>query len=294
MPFHLFKTRSLVMTENTHPDNVSPAPTAGGLLKAARQTTGMHLAVLSVNLKVPVRQLEALEADQYLFDQSPVFARGLAASVCRQLRVDPAPILALMPMSANYLEPNGAVRQATIAPADLGSMRRPSSGFPAKIAWMASGMLVLIAALIWLPNLSQSAGFESLRAALSAPESTAPASAPVVEPVGLTEAGASTPPQEPVPTEGSVAQPVLSSASAIQPELVFAAQNMSWIEVRDVQKHLIWNGVLNAGDTKRLPFTLPVSVVVGRSDAVQLSVNGQAFDLKPHTQVNTARFEVKP
>jgi cytoskeleton protein RodZ len=91
-----------------------------------------------------------------------------------------------------------------------------------------------------------------------------------------------------------VAQPVLSSASAIQPELVFAAQNMSWIEVRDVQKQLIWNGVLNAGDTKRLPFTLPVSVVVGRSDAVQLSVNGQAFDLKPHTQVNTARFEVKP
>jgi cytoskeleton protein RodZ len=35
-------------------------------------------------------------------------------------------------------------------------------------------------------------------------------------------------------------------------------------------------------------------VVVGRSDAVQLSVKGQPFDLKPHTQINTARFEVKP
>jgi cytoskeleton protein RodZ len=78
------------------------------------------------------------------------------------------------------------------------------------------------------------------------------------------------------------------------PELLFSALNMSWIEVRDAQKQLIWNGVLNAGDTKRLPVALPVSVVVGRSDAVQLSVQGQPFDLKPHTQVNTARFEVKP
>jgi cytoskeleton protein RodZ len=104
----------------------------------------------------------------------------------------------------------------------------------------------------------------------------------------------STPSQEPVPTAVSVVQPDLSSSIAISPELVFSVQNTSWIEVRDVQKQLIWNGVLNAGDTKRLPFSTPVSVVVGRSDAVQLSVNGQAFDLKPHTQVNTARFEVKP
>lgn len=284
------------MTENTQPDDVSAPATAGGLLKAARQRVGLHLAVLSVNLKVPVRQLEALEADQYLLDQSPVFARGLAASVCRQLRVDPAPILALMPMSANYLESNGAVRQATIAPADLGSMRRPSSGFPSKIAWIALGMLLLIAALIWLPNLTQWTGFDSLRATLTAPEPTAPASAPVAlaEPVTLTEAGLSNPSQEPAPTAAPVAQPGLPTSIGVSPELVFVAQNMSWIEVRDAQKQLIWNGVLNAGDTKRLPFSLPVSVVVGRSDAVQLSVNGQAFDLKPHTQVNTARFEVKP
>jgi cytoskeleton protein RodZ len=43
-----------------------------------------------------------------------------------------------------------------------------------------------------------------------------------------------------------------------------------------------------------LPVSLPVSVVVGRSDAIQLSVQGQPFDLMPHTQINTARFEVKP
>lgn len=240
------------MTEHTHPDNTPSPTTAGGLLKAARQAAGVDLAVLSVNLKVPVRQLEFLEADGYMADQSPVFARGLAASVCRRLRVDSAPILALMPRSSNYLESNGAVRQALPAPADLGNLRHARFGATSQTWWTATGLLVLIAALIWLPN---------------------PAHWPLFDRLFTSDT-----------------TPGFTSTS----ELVFAVQNTSWIEVRDGQKQLIWNGVLNAGDLKRLPVSFPVSVVVGRSDAVQLSVQGQPFDLKPHTQGNTARFEVKP
>jgi cytoskeleton protein RodZ len=39
---------------------------------------------------------------------------------------------------------------------------------------------------------------------------------------------------------------------------------------------------------------LPVSVVVGRADALQVRFKGQAFDLTPHSKMNVARFEVKP
>jgi len=306
------------MTENTQVDSPPLAMTAGAILKAARQAMGMHLAVLSVNLKVPVRQLEALEADQYLLDQSPVFARGLAASVCRQLRIDPAPVLALMPLSANYLEPNGTVRQAYTLPADLGRLPSTSLAVPGKTLWMALGLLLVIAALIWLPNFSQWTWFESLRAAWPVSEATSQAAVPVplAEPTTLGGAGVVLASSEPAPLpvpETPTVSPMgvaasLPASAAAYPspsatlapnagapsELVFSAQNMSWIEVRDTQKQLVWNGVLNAGETKRLTFSLPVSVVVGRSDAILLSVKGQPFDLKPHTQVNTARFEVKP
>ena len=107
----------------------SPVPpvTAGALLKAARQAAGVHMAVLSVNLKVPVRQLEALEANHFPAGQSPVFARALVCSVCRQLRTDPAPILALMPLTSNYLEPHGAVRYANTPPANLGRIDESST-----------------------------------------------------------------------------------------------------------------------------------------------------------------------
>nr|WP_315137602.1 helix-turn-helix domain-containing protein [uncultured Limnohabitans sp.] len=297
------------MPENTNPDSAAvasdsgaTAATAGSLLKAARQSAGVHLEVLSEKLKVPVRQLAALEADEYPTNTSPVFARGLAASICRQLRVDSAPILALLPLSANYLERHGAVRYANTVPVDFGHMRRSLFGVPVKALWSAVGMLVVISALIWLPSPSQWAWLDGqhdvVADSVPAPEAgtsvtTLVPAASSLNPPELAMAasepsplGASVPVVTPLAAPGEV-------ASAIS-ELSFSARNFSWIEVWDGQKQLIWNGVLNAGETKRVPAALPVSVVVGRADAVQLSVKGQAFDLKPHTVVNTARFEVKP
>ena len=291
------------MSDNTNADGpttpAQAATTAGALLKAARLSAGVHLAVLSANLKVPVRQLAALEADEYPTDQSPVFARGIAASVCRQLRVDPAPILALLPSSSNYLEPHGAVRYANTGPVDLGTLRRAPFEVPAKAVVAAVVMLVVIAALIWLPSPTQWTGLAGQPEAVAvlAPEASENTNAnPNANPDGPSSlpGAAVLSPSELSPAASDSAQPSVSTAVAAMPELVFIAQNVSWIEVRDAQKQLIWNGVLNAGETKRVPTALPVSVVVGRADAIQLSVKGQAFDLKPHTLVNTARFEVKP
>lgn len=305
------------------PEGAATAPTtAGALLKAARQLAGVHLAVLSVNLKVPVRQLEALEADQYPADQSPVFARALAASMCRQLRVDPAPILALMPMSSNYLEPHGAVRHAYVAPTDLGRVRRVSADVPSKARWAAGAMVVLIAVLIWAPHPSQWVWLKAVTAALTAtlasPESQPEPVATVITPVS--EAMSPNPPAINDPSQaggqgGPVTLPMaipgtpgmLAAASvpvsasvptaasvALPPELLFSALNTSWVEVRDSQNQLLWNGVLHTGDSKRLPAPHPVSVVVGRADAIEVNFKGQPVDLKPHTKINVARFEVKP
>ena len=86
------------------PMSTMPA-SAGGILKAAREKSGMHLAVLSVNLKVSIKQLEALEADQYQQLMEPVFARALAAKICRILKIDAQSVLSLMPQMTNGLKP---------------------------------------------------------------------------------------------------------------------------------------------------------------------------------------------
>ena len=310
----------VLVTPDSTPD---AAKTAGQWLKAARLRAGVHLAVLSVNLKIPVRQLEALEADQYQLDQSPVFVRGLASSVCRQLRIDPAPVLALLPHGGTYLEPHGAVRQAYVRPTDFGRMRGPSPRIPARAGWAAASMLVMIAALIWLPSPAQWAWLDQVSAQFtaSAPEvrtvtsepdaqastsaadaaplgavsvvptvATAPASSPSVTtvletPVAIQNlpAAANAAPKSPPP-----------AASGPVPQLQFTATESSWIEVRDAKNQVVWNGVLKAGETNRLPTPQAVNVVINRAAAIQVTFKGQTFDLKPHTKVNVARFEVQP
>lgn len=76
------------------------APASPLLLKQAREAAGLHVAALAAALKVPVRKLEHLEAGRY--DQLPdmTFARALASSACRHLRIDPAPVLAQLPAAA--------------------------------------------------------------------------------------------------------------------------------------------------------------------------------------------------
>ena len=63
----------------------------------AREAAGLHIGALAVSLKVPVKKLEALESDDLEQLPDAVFARALAATVCRTLKVDPEPILRLLP-----------------------------------------------------------------------------------------------------------------------------------------------------------------------------------------------------
>lgn len=72
---------------------------AGRMLRQAREASGLHVAALAVSLKVPVSKLEALEAGRLDLLPDAVFARALASSVCRNLKVDPAPILKNLPLT---------------------------------------------------------------------------------------------------------------------------------------------------------------------------------------------------
>jgi cytoskeleton protein RodZ len=152
------------MSETSNPDvpsgasallNASPT-TAGQWLRAARQKAGVQLAVLSVTLKVPVKELEALEADQLDPAKGPVFARALASSVCRQLRIDATPVLALLPQSSHRLPPQRFVSALSSSGRALGSRSLSSPRIHSRHALiLVALMLLLTAALIWLPAPSQ-------------------------------------------------------------------------------------------------------------------------------------------
>jgi cytoskeleton protein RodZ len=69
------------------------------MMRRAREAAGLHVAALAVSMKIPVKKLEALEADRLDLLHDAVFVRALAASVCRALKIDPAPILSKLPLN---------------------------------------------------------------------------------------------------------------------------------------------------------------------------------------------------
>lgn len=77
---------------------VSPAgASAGELLREARQAQGLEIDALASMIKVAPAKLEALEQGRYEQLPDANFTRALAMTVCRSLKIDPAPVLAALP-----------------------------------------------------------------------------------------------------------------------------------------------------------------------------------------------------
>ncbi len=311
---------------------------AGQMLKAARQKAGVDLSVLSQTLKVPVKQLEALESDDIDAAKGIVFFRGLAAAVCRHLQIDAAPVLALMPSTPLLLAPQKLVGQAHAPMMPFAGIRASPSRQKRSVVMWALGMLVVIAALLWLPApgqwlwlddvqdwvASMSLNDSSSDGADSEVASQADKDRPLSDQQGVLEAVAlplpvsqtpeasappavSTPPLAPMATVVAGAVPATSAPAAsvakdtapvklgksAAAEWVFSASNDSWIELRSGPTVVVWSGLVKAGQSQQVQSPVPVSVVVGRAQGVSVTLRGQPFDLKPHTQVTVARFELK-
>lgn len=135
--------------------------TAGMILRHVREVAGLHIGALAVLLKVPVKKLEALEADRYDLLPDMVFARALALSVCRTLKVDPAPILERFPES---VKPLLASRSASInAPFRARGVPRSSGWAHASRRAIIAGVLLLAGAavLVMFPVLKS--GIEAIK-----------------------------------------------------------------------------------------------------------------------------------
>ncbi len=160
-----------------------PAAHAGALLRDAREAQGLHPAALAVALKVPVRQIEALEDDRLDLLPDLVFARALAASVCRQLRIDPQPVLARLPQGKPRLNKDREpINEPFRTPGQSGGLSwRDQLARPPVLVALA--LLLGAVVLLALPLFQGGLGGEG------APAPAASAAVPVVPPEPAASAG---------------------------------------------------------------------------------------------------------
>jgi len=291
--------------------------TAGDLLREAREAHGLHIEMVAAALKVPPQKLAALEADDIDSLPDPVFARALASSVCRALRIDPAPVLAKLPSTQHRAL---AVADRTLKTNIVSGTPRWNGGrssvLPSRPLLMVVVLLLIGAgALFWLPQsvFDQIGASVSRLTSRSAPDAASTGEAPaagsnpgtpgvVAENVPV-QAVAPTGPAGDAPAAAANANPAapaaVAPAAAASPvsssqQLVFVAREECWITVTEAGGKQLLRRSLQAGETVGLSGTLPLSVVVGRASAVDVQVSGKPYDLKPVTRGGgVARFEVK-
>lgn len=283
---------------------------AGALLRQARQSAGMDIAVLASALKVPVNKLQALENDDFAVLPDAVFARALASSVCRTLKVDPAPVLGQLPqgqaprlvgdkdgLNAKFKDPQDKVPPLRLPAASRGVSLTVLVLLAAAAAvyFLPSGMLEFDLARAPAPAPAQAvveahqetvAVSEAAPGAESAVSAQSPASeVPAAAPTAAVPAAA-------VPM---VAASVASAAgTAVASALLeFRATAESWVQVRDAAGAVVFERTLKAGESAQAPGKPPLSVVVGKVNATEVMVRGAPFDLSTVARENVARFEVK-
>ncbi len=313
-------------------DGVSSAETgsstAGQLLRAAREAQGLHIAALAVSLKVPVKKLELLEADR--LDELPdaVFARALASSMCRTLKVDPNDILAKLPQTS-------APRLSRVEQSINTPFRMPSQGpAPSPLTAFSKPAVLAVAALllgalvlILIPDLTSKTadvansallGLKNLPSTLDGNSSgTAMGSGAVLTNDGGMKPANANAGAEPQTTlvlspnlavatsTPTVASPTLvvsasanSSASTSTVAdtdglVVFRAKGESWVEVIDANGKITLRRLLTAGEAAAANGIVPLRVTVGRADQTAVLVRGKPFDGESMVRDNVLRFEVR-
>ena len=304
----------------------APAASRPVRLSEAREAAGLHIAALAAALKVPVRKLEALEAGRYEELPDLTFARALASSACRQLRIDPAPVLEQIP-----LNPKPALRDSD---STINAPFKPASEAPAAspLTWLSRPALLgaialLLAALVvmFLPDMepadvAQGTPDTAQEAAVPAAPAAAPGlpifqpseatpgapSAPAgEETTGPADTGAASPPPAHSPTAPGAAPSAAAAAPVVVPEapaaatppggavLQIEARDESWAEVVNGTGTVVLQRLLQRGERVEFSAAPPYAVTIGKASAVQVKLRGRAYDVASVARNDVARFDAK-
>ena len=285
--------------------------TAGDMLREAREAHNLPLDVVASALKVSVAKLEALEMDNIDALPDPVFARALAASLCRALRIDPAPVLAKMPGA----QPAGLAQADRTISRNLRSAGPRAATSPTGLPSRALFVVVLLllagaAAMFWMPQSllervgAPFAGNASRNEAepVAAVAPVAPPAGTVIEPAmpsaPATPTTPTTPttPVSPQPAGNpSTPEPAAATEVAGPTPIGFTTRQDSWITVTESGGKSLLRRTVKAGETVSVAGVAPLTVTVGRANAVNVQVRGKPFDIAPLIgSGGVARFEVKP
>ncbi|WP_221358385.1 helix-turn-helix domain-containing protein [Streptomyces beigongshangae] len=255
---HFFDDNS---PQDERPSVEDDQPSVGRVLQQARIAAGLTVDDVSNATRVRIAIVHAIEQDDFGPCGGDVYARGHIRTLARAVEIDPAPLL------ARYDADHGGRPAPTpAAPMFEAERIRPERRGP---NWTAA-MVAAIVAVIGFVGFTLFSGddgdgrttqvAEGSTPTAGKPDRTKPAAEPDAPKTDPSDSAIAAAPQDKVTVQ------------------VSAPDGRSWISAKDHNGRLLFDGLLEQGDSKTFQDKEKIDLVLGDAGAIQLYVNGKKID----------------
>ncbi|MHC0428807.1 helix-turn-helix domain-containing protein [Streptomyces sp. O3] len=232
-------------------------PSVGRTLQRARIDAGLTVDEVSASTRVRTPIVHAIEQDDFSRCGGDVYARGHIRTLARAVGLDPAPLV------AQYEDEHGGRPAPTpAAPLFEAERIRPERRRP---NWTAA-MVAAIVAVVGFVGFTLFSGEDDGPGAKDPVAGSSPS--PKAQP-SPTQTKPADP--KPDPTESAIAGVSKDKVTV----LVSAVDDRSWISAHDGSGRLMFDGILEKGDSKSFTAKEQIDLVLGKAGAVKLFVNGK-------------------
>ena len=291
------------MSELTE-DNSAPNDSPGAVLHAERRRQNFSVGDVSRHLKLSVRQVEALERDEYQMFGGPVFVHGFLRNYAKLLGLDASSLI-------TSADRKLATRGEAIAAAQndaleaAGAQEVIDNGQKSVVPLFIAAAILIAGIAGWVLTRDDDPAPEDNEASMVAQQAPAGSTAssgdaPLTEPGAEISAEISaealTQPQSTqsgtgASTTGASPSPVVRQGP--RAVLQFDFFDESWVEVTDRYGEIIYSDLNPAGVSQTISGYAPLTVVIGNASGTVLTYNDEAIDLAPYTRVDVARLTLE-
>ena len=278
----------------------------GKQLAAAREEKGLSVADVARSLRLSVRQIEAIEADDFDKLPSKTFLRGFIRNYAKLLQLDPEPLLLASRLAVTQPQPQAISVPLGQLEFSVSRSQRTFSGSRTR-PWLkyVPAALLVVGVLGW-------AVFELVRgndsttvvvkpagdsAAMVLPlpplqptaqSERAPAASTEAVPAESASAPASKEEVHPTPVPAPNPETIAVQPGGAKIKLSFSGE--SWIELKDKSGRTIYKQTGQAGNEQIISGTSPLTLTVGKAANVKVIFNDKPVDLAPYSSGDVARL----
>lgn len=268
------------------------APTAepaspGRALAAARAGLNLSLADVSQQIKYGIKQIAAIEADDYAKLPGTTFVRGMIRSYAKLVHLDPQPLLADLGRRDIPAPVTVDLRTSDQEPfLEGGKKSNRVYGYLSLAALFA----VAVVAYEWYVSPPSTGEVVTIKPKVAKvePAPVPPAPADTAEQPLIAEAQ---PAQ--APTETAVPAPAASVRPTGSKRLELEFGEVSWVEIKQANGKILLSQLNPAGSRQTIDGMPPFELVIGNAANVRLKYNDVPVDLRPHFKVDVARLTLE-